>query len=177
MISWGSGAVEIRNLERTDAALFQELRLRGLTECPTAFASSYEEECELPPETVGERLDPTDKSVVLGAFEDARLVGVLGLARERRAKMAHRAFLWGMYVAPEFRRRGIGRELVAEALRHARRMPGIRRIHLGVNAANQAALALYTCMGFEEFAREPEFMLLDGTLYDEIHMAYVLHEH
>src|SRR2546429_9401473 len=37
-------SMQIRNLGPADAAAFQALRLRGLLECPTSFASSYEEE-------------------------------------------------------------------------------------------------------------------------------------
>lgn len=168
--------MKIRSLERADAALFQELRLRGLIECPSAFASSYEEECGLPLEDIGERLSPTAGRVVLGAFEQAELVGILGLLREHHTKLAHKAFLWGMYVAPESRNRGIGRDLVAEALSHARKMSGVRQIYLGVNALNFPAVKLYKSMGFKEFGREPGFMLLDGVLHDEIHMLCILHD-
>ena len=168
--------MKIRSLKQEDAALFQELRLRGLSECPSAFASSYEEECGLSLEEIGERLSPRPGRVTLGAFEEGRLVGILGLMRERHAKLAHKAFVWGMYVAPELRNRGIGRELVKEALKHAREMPGVRQVYLGVNAINLPAVNLYKSMGFEEFGREPGFMLLDGVLYDEIHMVRILPE-
>ena len=168
--------MKIQILERADAALFQELRLRGLIECPSAFASSYAEECGLPLEEIGERLSPMPGRAVLGAFEETRLVGILGLMRERHAKLAHKAFLWGMYVIPESRNQGIGRELVREALNHARKMSGIRQVFLGVNAINLPAFNLYKSLGFEEFGREPSFMLLDGVLYDEIHMVCILRE-
>ena len=168
--------MKIRSLERADAALFQALRLRGLLECPSAFASSYEEECGLALEEIGERLNPTPGRVVLGAFEEAQLVGILGLMREHHIKLAHKAFLWGMYVAPEVRHRGIGRELVGEALRHAATMANVRQVYLGVNAINLPAVNLYKSMGFEEFGREPGFMLLNDVLHDEIHMVCVLRE-
>ena len=77
-------------------------------EIPTsssAFSSSYEEERDLQIQDVGERLQPNDNSVVLGAFEASHLVGVVGLVREQQAKLDHKAFLWGVYVAPAFRKR------------------------------------------------------------------------
>lgn len=168
--------MKIRSLERADAARFQELRLRGLIECPTAFASSYEEECELPLEEIGERLNPTDRRVVFGVYEARRLVGILGLVREHKVKLAHKAFLWGMYVGAEFRTRGIGRELVGHALAHARDLSEVRQVYLGVNAANHPAQALYRSMGFEEFGCEPGFMLVDGVLHDELNMVCVLRD-
>lgn len=166
--------MKIRSLDRADAALFQALRLRGLIECPSAFASTYEEESELSLEDVGERLSRTKDRFVFGAFEGPRLVGVLGLVREHKAKLAHKAFLWGMYVDPEYRNRGIAGKLVRQALRHARELPGVRQVYLGVNAANAPAQKLYTSKGFKEFGREPGFMLVDGVLHDEVCMVCIL---
>jgi len=40
--------MELRTLDSRDAAAFQALRLTALRECPTAFCSSYEEECDIP---------------------------------------------------------------------------------------------------------------------------------
>ena len=48
--------MQIRNLGPADAAAFQALRLRGLLECLTFFASSYEEEYRDDIEIVAERL-------------------------------------------------------------------------------------------------------------------------
>jgi len=161
----------IRTLLASDAAAFQALRLQALLECPSAFASSHEEECDLTLGTVAERLAATSQRCVLGAFEGSKLVGIVGLQREELRKLSHKAFIWGMYVAPESRKAGIGRALVSEALTRAVEMPGVRQVNLGVNAANVAALALYKRLGFEPFGMERGFMLLDGVLHDEVHMV------
>ena len=166
--------MQIRILVADDAADFQALRLGGLVDCPYAFTSSYDEECDLPIEEVAERLAPTEKSIVLGAYDESELAGLIGLVRERHQKLAHKAFLWGMYVAPHHRRRGIGRELVTEAIKHARRMDGLRQIYLGVNANNEAAMELYSSMNFEKLWTEPRFMILDGEFQDEVQMILVL---
>jgi hypothetical protein len=168
------GLVEIRALVPGDAAAFQELRLRGLMESPSAFASSYEEECGTPIEAVAARLAERDGKAILGAFERERLVGVVGLERQQFRKLAHKAGLWGMYVEPGARNRGVGRLLVAAALSYARDRLGVRQVGLGVNATNVAAIALYRSEGFEQFGLERGFMLLDGELHDEIHMLCTL---
>jgi len=166
--------MKIRPLSSGDAAQWQALRLQALHECPTAFSSSYEEEHDTPLDVVAQRLTPGDEHVVLGAFDGPRLVGIVGLRRERQRKLAHKALLWGMYVDPNARNRGTGRKLVAHLLTHAATMPGLRQITLGVNATNRAALALYETTGFKAFGVERGFLLVDGVLQDEIHMVHVL---
>jgi RimJ/RimL family protein N-acetyltransferase len=176
-IALGSGdrqPIEIRALLLSDAAAFQSLRLRGLAECPTAFASSYEEECERPLAVVAERLAAAPDRVVFGAFGGTELVGVIGLMREGHRKLAHKGLIWGMYVAPEARRQGIGRQLVDAALTHAFANLGARQVNLGVNAANAPAIALYRATGFEPFGLERGFMIVDGVTQDEIHMVCVI---
>jgi RimJ/RimL family protein N-acetyltransferase len=166
--------MDLRVLSPEDAAAFQPLRLNALRECPTAFSSSYEEECDIPLARVAERLTPTAEQAVFGAFEDGALIGTTGLKRESRRKLAHKAFIWGVYVAPPFRNRGVGRLLLQEALAHAASMPGLRQVSLGANAANPASIALYQSVGFEPYGVEKGFLLVDGVLYDEIHMACVI---
>jgi len=163
--------VEIRHLNPADAGAFQTLRLSALRECPTTFASSYEEEREIPMLTVAERLAVRADRCVIGAFEGADLVGNVGLRREEKLKLAHKAFIWGMYVAPAFRRHGVGGRLLGQALAQAASMPGVRQINLGVNAANAPAIALYEALGFEPFGLERGFMLIDGVPHDEILMS------
>ena len=72
-----------------------------------------------------------------------------------------------MYVAPEFRRRGLGGALVDQALVHARSLPGVRQVKLCVNAANLAARSLYLSRGFVCVGVEPDALCIDGHYYDE----------
>lgn len=163
--------MQIRDLVSDDARVFQALRFAALRECPSAFASSYEEEVEMPISVVAERLAAKADRCVLGAWLGSDLVGMLGLQREQMRKLAHKAFIWGMYVAPGARRRGVGRRLIDQALVRASSMCGVQQINLGVNAANAEAIALYEAAGFTAFGVERGFMLLDGELHDELHMV------
>lgn len=163
--------MQVRELGPDDASAFQALRLAALQECPSAFASSYAEECETPVDVVAQRLIAKEDRCVVGAWIGTDVVGMLGLKRENAPKLAHKAYLWGMYVAPIARRRGIGRKLIAEALSRAAGMGGVRQVKLGVNAANAQAIALYEVAGFRSFGVERGFMLVDGVLHDEIMMV------
>jgi RimJ/RimL family protein N-acetyltransferase len=162
----------IRILEAGDVEAFRTLRLAALRECPTAFCSSYEEERDIPLEQAAKRMAPDRDHLIFGAFDGEQLVGSTGLQREGARKLAHKAVIWGVYVAPEFRQRGIGRTLLEHALAHASTMPGLRRVVLGANAASPAAISLYESVGFEPFGLERGFLLVDGVLYDELHMTF-----
>ena len=166
--------MRIRELTSSDAAEFQSLRLQGLLECPSAFASSHAEEVGFALAAVAERLAANPQRCVVGAFNGERLVGMVGLQREELQKMSHKAFIWGMHVAPGSRRSGVGRALIVAALERARGMPGLRQVNLGVNLQNAPALRLYERCGFVPFGVERGFMLLDGELHDEVQMVHVL---
>ena len=161
-------------IDSGDAAAFKTLRLAALRECPTAFSSSYEEECDVPLAEAAQRLAPNLDRAIFGAFEDHALVATVGLQREGRRKLAHKAIIWGVYVAPSFRGRGIGRRLLERALAHARSMPDLLQVTLGVNIENKAAIALYESVGFERFGLERGFLRVDGVLHDELHMVLTL---
>jgi RimJ/RimL family protein N-acetyltransferase len=167
-------ANRIRPLGPADIDRYRALRLRALREEPTAFASAPDDELRLPVETVESRLQETASQVTLGAFDGDTLVGLSGLLRERRSKLVHKAWIVGFYVAPEARRRGLGRLLLERTLARARAMPGLRQVNLGVNAGNVAARHLYESMGFVAFGLERGFMLVDGVLHDELNMVHVL---
>lgn len=117
----------VRSLVTHDVPAYQQLRLQGLRECPSAFVASYEEEAALRLHQVAQRLALAPGKVMLGAFDGDALVGIAGLQRESAEKLAHKADIHGVYVAPAARRHGAGRALMARLLDEARAMPGLAK--------------------------------------------------
>src|SRR5262249_5242789 len=145
----------IRRLEPVDALAYREVRLRGLREHPDAFTSSYEEDSAKPVGWTEARLASGSHDAVLGAFVGETLVGVRGLSRESRAKARHKATLFGMYVVPEHRGRGLGEALVERIIEAAHEQADLAQIVLTVTDTNREATALYERMGFKSFGVEP----------------------
>ena len=163
--------MNIRALTPTDSPAFQALRLRGLIECPEAFASSHAEEVVTPIADIEKMLQPKPAFVVFGAFEESGLCALTGLYREGKIKLAHKSSIWGVYVAPETRGRGIGAEIVSHALSYAASVLRARQVNLGVNVKNTAAVALYKKLGFIEYGLERDYLLVNGVFHDEYQMV------
>jgi len=166
--------IHIRPLTPADAAAFQALRLAGLAEAPEAFSSSVEEERDLPLAVIAGRLAATADRAMLGAFDGADLAGVVGIVREDKLKLRHKAFIWGMYVAPAFRGRHVARQLLDRALAVAAAMPGLRQVTLGVNARNAGAVRLYESLGFVRYGLEPDALHIALAFHDRLDMVYRL---
>jgi RimJ/RimL family protein N-acetyltransferase len=161
----------IRRLTSDDAAAYRALMLEGYERHPDAFTSSVSERAALPTSWWESRLseDESAGSVVLGAFDNGRLVGVAGLSFETREKAKHKATLFGMYIPPEFRHRGLGRELVVAALDCARSR-GLKLVQLTVTQGNGAARTLYEQCGFVQFGIEPLAVAVGTGFVSKVHM-------
>lgn len=169
-----SSETAIRRLGPADAAAYRELRLRGLREHPDAFTSSHEEEADKPLEATLARLGADAEATVYGALAAGTLVGLVGVGREPRAKGRHKATVFGMYVAPEHARRGIGVALLRHAIDDARRQAGLRQLVLTVTDSNVAARTMYEKCGFRSFGVEPDAIRVDGAFFDKNHMILFL---
>ena len=124
------------------------------------------------PESIAFRLGSgSDESFVLAAFVDDQIAGMAGFFRSPEEKTRHKARVWGVYVKPSHRGKGIGRALMEELLRRARSQPGLEQVTLSVTSAQTAARALYEDLGFQPYGREPEAIKVGETYVDEDHMT------
>ena len=121
------------------------VRLRALADAPDAFASTLAEERRLTDEAWRARAE-NDQSVQFLAVapENADLGIAAGAPYVGEEKTAG---LFGMWVAPDARRLGIGAALVEAVVAWAEN-EDYRRVVLDVGSANEAALALYRTCGF-----------------------------
>jgi putative acetyltransferase len=104
--------------------------------------------------------------------EQDMVVGRLSLARDPHPASAHVADL-GLMVAAKFRRRGIGRALLATAVDWAG-SAGIRKLELHVFPWNRPAIQLYESFGFAREGVRRGHYSRDGADVDALLMAYHL---
>ncbi|MBX3362277.1 MAG: GNAT family N-acetyltransferase [Phycisphaeraceae bacterium] len=159
----------VRSLTSPDIEALVALRAEALLDSPWAFTGSPGEQRDA--DLVRGSINPP-RSYVVGAFDDAgALVASAGIVHDQRAKRAHVALIWGVYVTPRARGRGTGRTVVSRAVEVARAMNGVTTIQLACSENSTAAAALYRSLGFVHWGTEPDAIRVGGRSYNELHMS------
>ena len=162
--------IVIRQFVADEAATWRAIRLEALANAPEAFGQTLEH--------AQKQLIDDFRQTVSGpfppfaAFDGTTAVGTAGFHILDGPKMSHRGVLWGMYVTPAYRGRGIGRNLIGAVISHARGR--VEQIHLHVVTANTAACNLYRSMGFVAYGVEPRALRHAGRNYDEAMMVHMI---
>jgi putative acetyltransferase len=108
------------------------------------------------------------------AMVDGKVVGWCDIVRSLRDTSRHCGVL-GIGLAPGFRGKGIGPELMRKAIESAWRR-GFTRIELTVRADNARAIALYEQLGFESEGIHRNAFLVDGKYENILAMALIREE-
>nr|WP_318383404.1 N-acetyltransferase [uncultured Enterobacter sp.] len=117
-----------------------------------------------------ERLKPVPGRRQLVACVDNHIAGNLTLAVEQSPRRSHVAS-FGITVAPQFGRRGVGSALMREMVNLCDNWLRIERIELTVFADNATAIGLYRKFGFETEGTGRKFALRNGEYVDALFMA------
>ncbi len=126
----------------------------------------------MPVETVAERFHGASASYfTVGAFEDGELVGTATFVRERGLKERHKGNVYGFYVAPVARRRGVGKALMTALLEKAGVATSLEQVRLTVSSRMSAAAALYRKFGFVSYGTELRALKIGDEYCDEDHMV------
>lgn len=141
-----AGAV-VRRLRSEEWPAFRKLRLDALTKDPLAFGSTTAREAAYPEERWREwarrgAVEPREATFV-AASPKGSLVGMVGIFTSEDGPV-----LWGMWVEPTWRNRGIGRELLTAVLDWIDRGPPDSRVTLEVNPDQTSAVRIYSANGF-----------------------------
>ena len=166
--------MEIRLLTEADAINFWNIRLRALREEPSAFSASYDEEISKPIEEITIRIREQwslPENYIVGAFRNGILVGIVGFVREQRKKLKHKGNIWGMYVVPEAREKGIGKLLLNEVIRKSQNLEGLEQIALTVTSNNKSAKGLYENIGFRCYGVEKQALKIGPDYFDDEFMV------
>jgi RimJ/RimL family protein N-acetyltransferase len=155
-----------------DAAQIVDLKTAIMAEdiytltSPGEFTPSAERERQ----TIGECAEQSGY-LYLVAEVAGRVVGQLEFENGRWRKTAHAGML-SVYVAHDWRERGIGTILLRSLLGWAAAHPLIEKVTLAVFSSNTRAIAAYKKCGFEEEGRCARDMKLDSGEYIDSVLMY-----
>lgn len=140
---------ELRVVSAEDWKDFKAVRLRALADSPTSFGATLADATALPDTAWRTRIDGPGPKIIGYVGEEPVAVG--GLFPPEGTSDA---FIWGMWVAPEARGRGLGRGILRDLLARADRLG--RTVLLHVTEGNDGARRLYEGHGFVSTGeREP----------------------
>src|SRR5215213_692191 len=137
--------MEARRAQPADWKALRQLRLQALADAPDAFASTLEAEVALPAEVWQQRAKSGPMSANFIAREGGIDIGLVAVFAEPNAPGC--MHLVSMWVDPRYRRRGVARALVDQAVRWAAERRA-REVVLWVADQNTAARRLYERIGF-----------------------------
>ena len=139
----------IRRVEPSDSALLRRVRLRALATDPASFGSTHEREAAFPDQTWAERAArgaAGDDATTLLAIQNDESVGIVTAMRDETRRQLF--YVVGMWVAPEARRKGIGRRLL-NGIEEWIASCGGTSTQLSVTNAATAAMPLYKSAGYK----------------------------
>lgn len=164
--------MKITKLPITSWLDYKNLYMESIANSPQAFLWSKEE--------IGSKEDSVWQDRIKNMFfaitDDEKLVGMAGFYCEEKKKLAHIANIVRVYVNPEYRGKGIGKQLLLTVIEDVKSMPEIRKIQLGVIATQILALNLYESVGFEKVGELKMAVKIDDHFYDQYLMEMILNE-
>jgi len=161
--------LEIRRLD--NAHDYRSIRLEALLDSPEAFGSMHAVEVDRPLAHFAERLT---SSVIFAAYAGAQIVAMIGLKQEEGPKDSHKAFVWGFYVRPDYRKHGVGKALIVALMDAAHDI--VEQLTLTVVRQNTSAIALYEACGFVTYGIEPRSLKEAAGYSDEVLMVRFLRQ-
>jgi len=166
----------ISKLNLNEWEKYKKIRLEALKNEPSSFGMSYEEELKLSDDQWKEKLqkyNDENYSIMLFAKDKANLVGMIGAYWVDIEKVKHIGNIFGVYVNPKYRGKGIGKLLMKEILKKLDKMPLIKKIKLGVVTQQIPALRLYEKYGFNKVGKYEKELRVGDEYYDEYLMEKI----
>lgn len=158
----------VRQIQSSDAEDYLSLRKASELEFPQYVGASVEHELSVGESGIRDLLASYHSNgiYVFGVFDGEKLAGVSCLTRKDSNKYRHKAFLWGMYIYPEYRNSGVSSMLMEHAIDWCRSQGGIMAIQLFVTTTNAAGIKLYKRYHFASYGTERNHMFSAGSFHD-----------
>jgi ribosomal protein S18 acetylase RimI-like enzyme len=145
-------SLRVEALTENEWSRLQAIRLAALRDDPSAFLSSHKQEVGYNERQWRQEFSRGQWNVVLANNKE---IGLLGVTREETTP-EQECYLEYLWIAPEFRRVGVGSFLLSTVLDRLRDS-GVRTVWLYVLDGNHRAMSLYQRFGFQS-TNERQFL-------------------
>lgn len=158
----------VRKLQPHESPLYRSIRLTCLKNAPDCFGSTYEEESAMPKLKFESHIEKdADEQFMFGAFDEGKLIGIVGFDRVERQRTRHRGEVVQMYVDATYRGQNVGKKLLRGLVEQAFSVEGIEQLQLSVIAGNRAAINLYEKAGFKAYGLQPRYFKVGDRYMDQ----------
>ena len=163
----------IKKLGPQDFDAFYNIRLQALSQSPHSYGNHKELWASASREQIEQMLKTSEHELgypIFGAFVEEHCVGMLGVMRDKKKNVQHKASLWGFFVLPEYRQQGFGKALIQAALEECQSWPGLHHLRLIVTELDERAYQLFQSLGFQRYGKEENGLFLNHIYYHQIYM-------
>lgn len=169
--------MNIRKATFNDFLALKSLMLQGLKEDPFAFSVAFDEYCQNSETWWHSYIDGYLvglRDAMFVAREEEKIIGMVGVLFDSKARKRHIASVVWLYVASSSRGKGIGRALMEEVLKMISAMSTISKVSLLVNSKQEQAIRMYSALGFKQNGMLERELNFDGEFVDTYIMEKLL---
>lgn len=130
--------VTIRQLKPDDWAILQNVRLTALQSDPNSFGSWYANEAHKTEADWRKQLEFAD-GAIFGLFDGDTAIGMTGVAVDRNDPSKTRGVLWGSWIHPDYRGKGLSKLLYEARIGWAKAHPTMEILMVSHRAHNTAS--------------------------------------
>lgn len=114
------------------------------------------------------------KNMFFALDDDGQMIGMIGCYKEPSAKLQHIANIVSFYIKPEFRGKGLGKEMLKTAIDFAKTKLEVQKVQLGVITTQKPAFGLYKSVGFVKIGEQKMAIKIGKDFFDEYLMELYL---
>ncbi len=156
----------VRQLAPDEWPLFKEWRLKALKSDAGMFSATYEDKLQQQDDEWQKFTNSPDTAIFI-VYDHNEAIGLTAISIDHKDLTRTQAVLWGSWLKPEYRSRGISKQLYAARLTWARQQPSIKKIIAGHRASNIASRQAILKHGFTYTSTETK-LCPDGET-DDVH--------
>jgi len=162
----------IRQLGENDWQTYKQVRLKALALDPFVFGSNYERESNLSDAEWSKTLSEKNVGIFV-LFARTSPIGITGVSVYRDDPSRRTAILWGSWLEPEVRGKGLSKMFYEARITWAREHPTVERLIISHRASNLASKFANQNFGFS-LTHVTDKVWNDGITEEEFHYELIL---